>query len=69
VTYLEATVVDPHMVESLKEVRLAAKMVYGFIGGDSRKLGTAIWKVGRLIESIEHWEEEIDEEDSDAVSA
>ena len=68
-TYLEATLLNDEMIEALKDARRAAQMIYGFVGGDDKGLGRAIWKIGALLDTIDNWEEEIDEEDSDVISA
>ena len=66
-TYLEATLLNDDMIKALKDARRAAQMIYGFVGGDDKDLGRAIWKIGALLQTIDNWEEEYDAEDPDAV--
>jgi hypothetical protein len=57
------------MIEAIKQGRMAAQVLYGFTGGDSKELGRAVWKLGALLQTIDNWEEEIDAENTNSVSA
>lgn len=68
-TYLESVLLHEDMVEAIKEARWASQALYGFTGGEQRRLGRAIYKLQHLLDAIEHYEEEDDAEDPNPVSA
>jgi len=50
---LEEVLLNPIMIEAIREARLAAKSLYGFVGGDNKNLSDSVYNLTILLSEID----------------